>query len=105
MIVGRTSDYILRDHPRCVNVFLHASDEDCARRIMERGDVKTHQEAKALAARTNKIRAAYYNFFTDRRWGNAATYDLCINTSLMSMDQVADVVLFYIKQRYGIDCI
>lgn len=105
VIVGRTSDYILRDHPRCVNVFLHASDEDCARRIMERGDVKTHQEAKALAARTNKIRAAYYNFFTDRRWGNAATYDLCINTSLMSMEQVADVVLFYIKQRYGIDCI
>lgn len=54
--------------------------------------------------RTNKIRSAYYNFFTDRRWGCAATYDLCINTSLMSMEQVADVVLFYIKQRYGIDC-
>lgn len=101
VIVGRTADYVLRDHPRCVNVFLHASPEDCARRIVERGDVKTLQEAMHLAKRTNKIRASYYNFYTDRKWGNAATYDLTINTSLLSMDQVADVIINYIRTRYG----
>lgn len=104
VIVGRTADYILRDHPRCVNVFLHASEADCIRRIMRRGDVATEAEARALAQRTNKIRASYYNFYTDRKWGRASTYDLTINTSLMSMEQVAEVILFYIRQRYGIDC-
>lgn len=101
VIVGRTADYILRDHPRMVSVFLYATPEDCARRIMERGDVKTLEEARALATRTNKIRASYYNFYTDRKWGRAATYDLCVNTSLMSMEQVADLIEHYINLRYG----
>lgn len=101
VIVGRTADYILREHPRCVNIFLYASPEDCAQRILERGDVKTLEEARVLATRTNKMRASYYNFYTDRKWGNAATYDLCINTSLLSIEQVVDLICQYINVRYG----
>lgn len=101
VIVGRTADYILRDHPRMVSVFLYASPDDCARRIMERGDVNTIEEARDLAKRTNKIRASYYNFYTDRKWGRASTYDLCVNTSLMTMEQVVDLIEHYITLRYG----
>lgn len=103
VIVGRTADYVLRHHPRCVNVFLHADIEDCAHRLLERGAAATLSEARALVNRTNKIRASYYNFFTDRRWGYASTYDLTFNTSRMSIEQIADVIIYYIKTRYGDD--
>jgi cytidylate kinase len=99
VIVGRTADYVLRDHPRCINIFVHAPIEERVRRIMRRGDRKTPEQAKSLAEKTNKLRAAYYNFYTDKRWGDAASYDLTIDSSLMPMDAIAAVVQTYVEQR------
>ncbi len=48
----------------------------------------------------NKIRANYYNFYTDKTWGAADSYDLTINTSLLSMPQIVEVVRTYINQRF-----
>lgn len=47
VIVGRSADYVLRDHPRCVNVFVHAPVEECVKRIMGRGDKPTEEKARA----------------------------------------------------------
>ena len=99
VIVGRTSDYVLRDHPRCFNIFVHAPIEERVRRIMRRGDRPTPEQAKALSEKTNKLRAAYYNFYTDKRWGDAASYDLTIDSSRMPMDAIAAVVQAYVEQR------
>lgn len=99
VIVGRTADYILRDHPRCINIFVHAPVEERVRRIMKRGDRTTPEQAKALSDKTNKLRAAYYNFYTDKRWGDAASYDLTIDSSRMTMDAIAAVVQAYVEQR------
>jgi cytidylate kinase len=102
VIVGRTADYILRDHPRCINIFVHASIEDRIRRIMNRGDCASAEQARALAEKTNKLRAAYYNFYTDKRWGDAASYDLTINSSSMPMNEIAAIVQAYTERRLGI---
>jgi len=99
VIVGRTSDYVLRDHPRCFNIFVHAPIEERVRRIMRRGDRPTPEQARALSEKTNKLRAAYYNFYTDKRWGDAASYDLTIDSSRMPMDAIAAVVQAYVEQR------
>lgn len=92
VIVGRTADYVLRDHPRRVSLFIHAPESACIERVVGRGDRPTQAEARALVRKTNKLRAAYYNFFTDRPWGAAASYDLCVNSSLLPLPALADLL-------------
>ncbi len=99
VIVGRSADYVLRDLPNVVNIFVHAPMDECVARIMSRGDVARESDAKALAERTNKLRANFYNFYTDKRWGYAESYDLCLNSAGQSIDSLADYAIEFIKQR------
>ena len=100
VIVGRSADYVLRDMPNVVNIFVHATMDDCVKRIVERSDCKDAAKARKLAERTNKLRANYYNFYTDKKWGDAASYDLCFNSSLLPMDDIAMMVIDYINRRF-----
>lgn len=102
VIVGRTADYVLRDHPRVVNVFVHAPEDVCVERILCRGekDMPTAEKAKAKARRINKLRANYYNFYTDKTWGEASSYDLTFDTSKMAMEDIVEVIAEYIRRRF-----
>ena len=100
VIVGRSADYVLRNHPRLVSIFVHANIDDCIDRIMSRGDCKTREEARAKAEKTNKLRASYYNFYTDKTWGNAASYDLTINSSTMPMDKIVKIIADFVRCRF-----
>lgn len=102
VIVGRTADYVLRDHPRTVNIFVHAPERECVARIMRRGDsdAESVDKAKAKARRINKLRASYYNFYTDKVWGDASSYDLTFDTSKMPIDDVVEVIADYISRRF-----
>lgn len=99
VVVGRSADYILRDHPRCVNLFVHAPVEDCIRRITSRNDAIDPEKARILAEKTNRWRAEYYNFFTDKTWGDAASYHLTINSSDLPMADNAALVIEYLRRR------
>ena len=101
VIVGRCADYILREHPGCVSVFIHANETDCARRIMARNSGVSQIDARTLAQKRNKIRASYYNFYTDKVWGDAASYDLCINSSALSAQAVAELIVDFAKRKLG----
>lgn len=99
VIVGRCADYILREHPGCVSVFIHANETDCARRIMMRNNGVSMIEARTLAQKRNKIRASYYNFYTDKVWGDGASYDLCINSSVLSSQAIAELIVDFAKKK------
>lgn len=99
VIVGRSADYVLRDVDNVVNIFVHAPIDECAKRIVGRHDTETLDEARALAERTNKLRANFYNFYTDKRWGHATSYDLCIDSSTMPLDKLADFIINYVHLR------
>lgn len=99
VIVGRCADYLLRNHPRCINIFISASASACARRIMKRKEADNEEEAIALAKKSNKLRAEYYNFYTDKEWGYSGSYDLCIDSSKMTEDEVVSLILRYIEMR------
>lgn len=102
VIVGRSADYVLREHGvETINLFVHATMEDCVKRILMRGDKLKAQDARALAEKTNKLRANYYNFYTDKRWGMASSYDICLNSSTLSMEGMVEVVAKYIEHRLG----
>lgn len=101
VIVGRSADYVLRDLPNVVNIFVHADRADCIRRVVERDPSKTPEQAGAFVDKSNKLRSNFYNFYTDKRWGDAASYDLTFNSSLLPLDVIADITVEYLRERFA----
>ncbi|MBP5498657.1 MAG: cytidylate kinase-like family protein [Muribaculaceae bacterium] len=99
VIVGRTADYILRSHTEVISIFIHASLEDRVRRMIARGDCKTEKEAEKMTEKKNRERADYYNFYTGKNWGDAASYDLSVDESKLGVEGTAQVILAYIRSR------
>lgn len=98
IFVGRCADYILREHPRAVNIFLTANLEDRIHRIASRTGC-TKQEAEAKIEAMDRQRARYYNYYTSRTWGEAATYDLTINTSILGDEATAELIIDFVNQK------
>lgn len=98
VFVGRCADYILRDHPRCVNIFICANEDDRIRRIAEKYDC-TQQKAEGIIEKMDKNRTEYYNFYTNKIWGASPSYHLCINSSLLGVDQTTDFLLSFIRKK------
>lgn len=99
VIMGRCADYLLRNNPRCINIFVSASQDACAERIVKRTEGLTIDDAKALAKKTNRLRAEYYNFYTDKEWGHSSSYDLCVDSSKIQRKDLIDLVLNYVEMR------
>lgn len=91
ILVGRCADYILRDHPDCISIFISASMEDRIRRVMEYNQL-TEKEAEEYIHKVDKSRASYYNYYTDKEWGSAASYDLCMNSSVFGIQGTTDFI-------------
>lgn len=98
IFVGRCADYILRENPRCINVFITADDADRIGRIRARQG-GTEEEARALMERVDARRASYYNYYSSRTWGVASTYHLCINSSPLGDEATADFILEFAARK------
>ena len=92
IIVGRCSDYVLRDFDNIFNVFLTAPVEARIARVMERDGI-SREDALAKIEKKDKCRAEYYNYYTFGNWGVASTYNLCIDTSLVGIEGTADIII------------
>lgn len=99
VIVGRSADYALRDRDNVIKIFIHAPIEDRIKRIIGRGDASTPEQARQIAEKNNKLRAAYYNFYTDKKWGHASSYDLTFDSSKITVDHIVEIVRQYIAMR------
>lgn len=99
VIVGRTADYILRDHPGLVSVFLHAPSRWRAEKIVRRGESMCCEDAEALALKHDHNREDYYNYFTGGKWGHAANYHLSLDSSLLSENVIADLIINFAKNK------
>ncbi|MCD8159427.1 MAG: cytidylate kinase family protein [Clostridiales bacterium] len=92
VIVGRRSDQILKDRPNTLNVFITASTETRAKRISER-DRLTVKDSEKKIKRIDKERASYYNQNSKNKWGQASTYDICIDTDKFGIQGAADLLI------------
>ena len=101
IIVGRCADYILEAEPdvNVIRLFVYADMPTRIRRVMEVDGVLDPDEAVRKIKRIDKERREYYKYFTGREWGDMTLYDLPINTTNLSLDQLADLVKFYIRMR------
>lgn len=96
VIVGRCSDYVLRNNPNCVSIFLHSTEEDRVQRICERSGMSP-QKALTQIRTEDRRRAAYYNFYSDKTWGDAATYSLSIDVSKVGIEGATELTIEYLK--------
>ena len=98
VIVGRGADYILRDVPGLTSVFIHASEEYRIGRIVEFEHI-SEQKAKETIAKADKKRASYYNFQTEKKWGNVSSYHMSLDTSQIGIDGCVNVIRCYLEQK------
>lgn len=96
VIVGRCADYILRDEPGLLRVFI-SSDHDWRIDHVVKRDGVTEKEAEEKLKKMDKARASYYSFHTDRKWGAAENYDLCINSAKLGTDGAVETILAFVK--------
>ena len=98
VIVGRAADYILRDNPRLTSVFIHAKDDFRAQRIMEYEHI-SKDKALDMIAKADKKRASFYNFQTEKKWGQAASYNLTVDTSALGIDGCGTLIRRYLELK------
>lgn len=92
VIVGRCADYILRERRDALHVFIYGDEQEKARRIVERYGEKNKSPEKRLHEKDQK-RKVYYKNYTGRTWGQAENYDLCLNSSALSLDTCTELIL------------
>ncbi|MBC8529105.1 cytidylate kinase-like family protein [Christensenellaceae bacterium NSJ-44] len=97
VIVGRCADDILREYPGRVSVFIHAPLEQRVRRAREVYHVEA-ADVKSDVLRRDKQRAAYYNYFTNARWGQLKNYDMALDSSV-GIEQAAQLICQLVKFR------
>lgn len=98
VFVGRCADYILRDHLRCANIFISASKEDRIARLCNLLHI-SEVVAEEKIEKTDKRRAEYYNYYSYKTWGAAATYHLCIDSSSLGIDETVRFIEEFIKKK------
>ena len=99
VIVGRTADYIMREHPGLVSVFIHAPREWRARNLISRGEAKDLQEALVKIRKDDGDREGYYNYLTGRNWGTADNYDLTIDASKLDPEEMVGLIANYVDKH------
>jgi len=101
LFVGRCADYVLRDHPRCINVFISANKEDRIQRLCKRYSFN-EVEAEEYMEKGDRKRAEYYNYYSNNTWGAAATYHLCVNSSLLGVEGTVDFIEQFVRKSLGV---
>lgn len=96
IVVGRCADYVLKDFPNVIKVFIHADLDVRIERALEEYDIEPAR-AKHAVVKADKNRANYYSFYSGQKWGQADNYDLCINTTHLTIEQAVEVILNYVK--------
>ena len=95
VIVGRCADYVLQDNPKMISVFVTGDMVEKKRRITERYDIEKNK-AVDFIKKTDKRRANYYEYYTDRKWGAATNYDITVNSSKVGIDGAVEMISAYI---------
>ena len=91
VIVGRCGDYILRDRPDVLKVFVHADMAFRAKRIVEVYGQREESPEQRLKDK-DKRRSTYYRFYTGRKWGQLDTYDLMLNSGVLGIEKCTELI-------------
>jgi len=96
IIVGRCADYALAQEKDLVSVFITAQEDFRIRRISVENNL-TVDKARSFIKKTDKKRSSYYNYYTEKYWGKASSYDLCLCSSKIGIDKCVDTIIEYLR--------
>ena len=96
VVIGRCADFILKDYPNVVRVFVHAPLEHCVK-VLESMNSSNAKDLEQEIIKKDKYRAAYYHYYTGRNWNDARNYDLCLNSRELSFEKCVEIVKQYLK--------
>lgn len=99
VFVGRCADYVLRDRSNMVSVFITASLEFRIQQVMTKEHLD-HAAARRFIEQRETTRASYYNYYTGKKWGSAASYDLCIDASVLGLQATEKLIADFIRKRF-----
>ena len=91
VIIGRCADYVLKDNPNVIRLYLYAPLEDCVKRVMAQNSITEKETIKKIET-IDKYRSDYYKYYTGKEWNDARNYDFCLNTTSMSYEKLIQVV-------------
>ena len=100
VIVGRCAEYVLRDNPNMISIFVLGDKEAKCKRVMEKYGLD-EKAAYNRMRREDKMRKTYHNFYADGKWGDSRSYDICINSSTLGMDKTLETLIAYIDKALG----
>lgn len=95
VIVGRCAEYVLRDNPNMVSIFILGDIESKKARVMEKYDLD-EKTALNRMKKEDKVRKTYHNFYADGKWGDSRSYDLCINSSTLGIEQTLQTIISFV---------
>ena len=98
VIVGRCADYALANYPHLVNVFIYADIKKRAARVAEYEGIPL-KEAEERALKTDKKRASYYNFYSNKKWGAVESYHLSVDSGAINLDNTARLILDFAQMK------
>jgi len=101
IFVGRCADYVLRENPHCLNIFICADLKDRVKRVAGLHKL-SEEKACDLIKKTDKKRADYYNYYSNKVWGAAESYHLCVNSSVLGIDGTAAFIRRFAVQKLGL---
>ena len=101
VFVGRCADYVLRDFPNTVNIFITASMNYRIEQVMNKQHIDA-ETARKFIEQGEARRAQYYNYYTGKRWGHSESYDLCIDSSILGLMETEKLIAVFIRKRFKI---
>ena len=101
VFVGRCADYVLRENENVFNIFITADLDYRIRQVMERRGCDEAKARKIISNGDNE-RASYYNYYTSKKWGASESYHLCINSTLLGLEQTEKFIAQIIRERFGL---
>lgn len=102
VFVGRCADYVLREYNNVVNIFITASMDFRVQQVMAKQNFLSPLEARRFIEQRESRRADYYNYYTGKKWGHAASYDLCIDSSILGLVDTEKFIAQFIRKRFGL---
>jgi len=101
VFVGRTADYVLRDYKNVINIFITANIDDRIKAVCKRKDIDRASARKFIESHEEQ-RASYYDYYTGKKWGHSESYDLCINSSHLGIEETEKFIAEFIRKKFGL---
>ncbi len=99
IFIGRCADYVLKDYPCCLNVYISADINDRINRVAAIQQIPVNK-ARDFIEKMDKKRAAYYNYYSNKIWGAAQSYHLCINSSVLGIEETANLIIRMTERKF-----